>query len=186
MIPKWHYAVIIGYDLEAGLIYLHTGIEKKYSVGWKVFKRTWKRAKNWGMVAITPHKVPASVDISLANKARYLNEIIGFERTQQWNTAITAYQTSLNKWTNNNIALIGLGNSYYQLKKTKEAEQALQKLISTHPGSAIGHNNLAQLLFETGKIKKAFSHAQQAVNIGGKHLSEFQKTLAAIKKHRDR
>ena len=53
-------AVIVGYDLDADRIYLHSGPEKAMPMGFETFERTWGRGGYWAMVVTTPQRIPAA------------------------------------------------------------------------------------------------------------------------------
>ena len=53
--PRWHYAVVVGYDIPAGQLILHTGDRQQYRLSLGTFERTWRRSNNWGITAINPN-----------------------------------------------------------------------------------------------------------------------------------
>ncbi|MCK5204241.1 MAG: PA2778 family cysteine peptidase, partial [Desulfobacterales bacterium] len=42
-VPVWHYAVVIGYDLDKAVIILHSGITDQKTTALKTFENTWAR-----------------------------------------------------------------------------------------------------------------------------------------------
>lgn len=42
--PQWHYAVVVGYDLEKREMIVHSGLSEAQREPFKVFMRTWDRA----------------------------------------------------------------------------------------------------------------------------------------------
>jgi hypothetical protein len=48
--PKWHYAVVVGYDLAADEVYLHPGVPKTATVPARAFLSDWRRDGAWAMV----------------------------------------------------------------------------------------------------------------------------------------
>ena len=75
---------------------------------------------------------------------------------------------------------MGLGNSSYALGDMTEAEAAFHKATQLHPASGAAFNNLAQILYETGRKQQALQAARRAVDIGGPLLPVFQQTLEMI------
>lgn len=51
--PQWHYAVAIGYDLDASTLTLNSGTHEELVVPLATFERTWARGDYWALV-ITP------------------------------------------------------------------------------------------------------------------------------------
>jgi hypothetical protein len=159
-LPSWHYAVVVGFNLTTKTLVLRSGVEKSHY---------------WGIVVLSPDVLPET-----AQPQRYIKTIIGLESIKHWHAAQTAYKTALHRWPNNLIALIGLGNSSYQLKDLATAEQAFRTAIHYHPDSAPANNNLAQILLEEGKFSEAKTYALHAITIGGPQLTTFQATLREI------
>ncbi|MGD9007356.1 MAG: PA2778 family cysteine peptidase, partial [Desulfobacteraceae bacterium] len=53
-IPRWHYAVVIGFDLQTRSITLHSGKQPARQVALKTFHHTWRRAEFWGLLVLPP------------------------------------------------------------------------------------------------------------------------------------
>ncbi len=56
--PQWHYAVAIGYDLDAREIVLRSGVTRRLAMTLDTFERTWARSGHWAMLAL-PARAPA-------------------------------------------------------------------------------------------------------------------------------
>ncbi|MFC1820347.1 PA2778 family cysteine peptidase [Thermodesulfobacteriota bacterium] len=50
--PRWHYAVVIGYDTEKQIVILRSGEVFRKESSWSLFHRTWGRAGKWGLVVL--------------------------------------------------------------------------------------------------------------------------------------
>ncbi|MDX1488047.1 MAG: PA2778 family cysteine peptidase, partial [Acidiferrobacterales bacterium] len=160
--PKWHYAVVVGFDLSQGEIILRSGREARYVIAMRRFEHTWKRSGYWAMVSVPPDRVPHT-----ASEARYVRAIVDFERVKRWHDATRAYETALSRWPNNLVARLGLGNSRYALGDLPNAEVAYRQAIHDHPQAAPAFNNLAQVLAEQGRFPEAEVAARRAVQLGG-------------------
>ena len=57
-VPLWHYAVVIGYDLQAQTVTLHSGLNERMSMPLSTFERTWARGRHWAMVVASPDWPP--------------------------------------------------------------------------------------------------------------------------------
>ncbi|MBI2132844.1 MAG: PA2778 family cysteine peptidase [Candidatus Tectomicrobia bacterium] len=44
--PRWHYSVVVGYDLPRGEVILHSGLEARAPMPMRLFERTWARGNN--------------------------------------------------------------------------------------------------------------------------------------------
>jgi tetratricopeptide (TPR) repeat protein len=176
-VPRWHYAVLIGYDLTKGTVTLHSGNNEAREIKWSLFVRTWRRADYWGLVVLPPTRLPAS-----AEERSYLNAILGLEQAGQWEGAARAYTTALQRWPYSLGAMIGLGNSRYAMGDLIRAEQAFRNATETHPQSAEAFNNLAHVLAELGRYSEASKMARRAIALGGPRELIYRQTLYEIKK----
>lgn len=173
--PVWHYAVVIGYDLDQRVVILHSGADEFRQTPISTFEYTWARSGYWGLLILPPGKLPRTAD-----KERYLESVLTLEQTGQLQAAAAAYRTALGRWPQSEAARIGLGNSYYAMGKLAEAETAFRQASRDHPQSGIAFNNLAQTCADEGKLEEALAAARRAVKLGGPLAGTFRQTLAAI------
>src|SRR5690606_19011083 len=87
--PIWHYAVLIGYDLPASVVTLHSGTEASMPMSLDTFERTWARAGSWSMVVVDSSRIPRSVDTASALRAA-----VALERLDR-PAAMRAYESLL-------------------------------------------------------------------------------------------
>jgi hypothetical protein len=177
--PKWHYAVVVGFDLARGEITLRSGLEARHTVALTTFERTWARGDYWAVVVMPPDRLPRT-----AEETRYLESVVALERLQRHEVTAIAYATAAARWPKSLVAQLGLGNSRYRLGDLAGALEAFQRAARDHPGSAPAFNNLAQTLAELGKLKEAEAAARRAVEIGGPHIGTYRATLADIEARR--
>ena len=52
--PSWHYAVAVGYDLDAGTMLLRSGPMQRQVLALRTFEHTWKRGGHWAFVTLPP------------------------------------------------------------------------------------------------------------------------------------
>ena len=174
--PIWHYAVIIGYDLESGEIIRRSGLKQRQTMPFGVFEYVWKDEGRWAMVAVPPDRVPAT-----ATEPRYANAVIALEKSGQAKNARIAYNALLKRWPDSLAGQMGLGNTAYALKDIEAAEAAFRRATQDHPTAAAAFNNLAQVLAERGKVEEALTAAERAVSLGGPLLATTQATLEEIR-----
>jgi predicted Zn-dependent protease len=174
-LPRWHYAVAIGYDTVKGVVILHTGKNPSRQVNWPLFMRTWRRAECWGIVVLPPGRLPASGD-----EHSYMWSALGLEQAGQWEGAALAYAAALRRWPSSLGALMGLGNCRYKLGDLGCAERAFRRATEAHPTSGEACNNLAHVLAEQGRYGEALQMATRALAIGGANKSLYLQTLRKI------
>ena len=173
--PKWHYAVVVGYDIDRDIFILRTGNTDRKEMSRHWFSRYWAGSDNWAMVVMPPNKLPATAD-----EHNYVSSVAALERLGEWSQIATAYQTAVKAWPKSFIAHLGLGTAYYHLHKLRLARDNYLVAVDLEPKSAVAHNNLAQTLLELGQVKQAREHALRAVALGGNSVDQFQQTLQEI------
>lgn len=173
--PIWHYAVVVGYDLERNEVILRTGDKPRHGISLDLFELVWRDGGRWSMVALPPGKLPAT-----AAENEYAGAAATFERLGLRQEAARSYQALLERWPRNLIALIGLGNVAHASGSLAEAEAAFRRAASAHPGSVAAHNNLAQTLADLGKLEEAENVAREAAALGGPNAAAAQATLEEI------
>jgi tetratricopeptide (TPR) repeat protein len=174
--PVWHYAVVVGYDLNDFVVYRNTGVRERRDTPLPIFETIWKLDRYWSMVAVAPDRVPAT-----AEEDRYAAAVAALERTGQLKAAHTAYGAMLQRWPHSLVGAIGRGNTAYALHDLKTAEVSFRQATREHPDSAAAFNNLAQTLADRNQLQDALAAAERAVEIGGPLLKESQSTLAEIR-----
>lgn len=172
---NWHYAVVIGYDLDKREMILHSGEEVREVLTIDEFANTWQHWGHWALITLSPQRFPASV-----NEEIYLKAVMGLEQTERWSEARQAYTRASERWPHSETAWMGLGNSRYALGNLEGAEQAFRSAIETAPESSVAHNNLAHVLMEMGRQKEALEVIDQAIHLGGPHAEVFQRTRTEI------
>lgn len=174
--PVWHYAVVVGYDLQREEIILRSGLERRQVLPLTTFEHTWERAGYWAMLALPPGRVPRT-----ATEAAYISAAVALEKADQPEGAERAYESALGHWPRNLAARIGMGNAAYAQGDVKRAEKAYRQAALEHPDSPIAFNNLAQTLADQQRYFEALATANQAVSLGGPEQAAAQDTLAQIK-----
>lgn len=173
--PRWHYAVVVGFDLAQADIVLRSGDRKRHVVSMELFERTWRRGEYWAFVALPPDKLPQT-----AEETPYLQSVVALEKLGRYEEAAVAYNTALKRWPKSLGARLGLGNSLYARGDRNGAERAFRDAVRDHPQVAAAHNNLAQVLADAGNWEEAEAHARRAIELGGPQKEIFEKTLTRI------
>ncbi len=174
-VPRWHYAVVIGYDLPAGYLTLHSGTRRGYVMPLDTFLHTWRRAGSWAAVVLPADRLPATAD-----ELPYVAAVADLERLSLWPVAEQGYRTALSRWPQSPAALLGLGNARYAQGDVAGAAKAFSEAVAAAPDSAVAHNNLASVLAEQGHTSEALAHARKAVELGGDRWAEARRTLEEV------
>jgi Peptidase_C39 like family/Tetratricopeptide repeat len=173
--PVWHYAVVVGYDLNNAEVILRSGPEQRQLLPMRTFEYTWARSGYWAMVALPPGRIPETAEENSFIAAVSALEKIGDpERVQR------TYIAALGRWPGNLSAQIGVGNTAYLLHDLVQAEDAFRQATLDHPDSVAAFNNLAQTLADQKRYPEALEAARRAVSLGGPLAETAQQTLADI------
>lgn len=173
--PIWHYALVVGFDINRGEIILRSGREPRLVMAMTTFEHTWMRSGYWAMLVLPPERLPKK-----ASRLDYIKAAVALEKAGQLQSAQTAYTIALSRWSDELTALIGLGNTSYALGDFEKAEQIFRRATTVHPESAAAFNNLAQTLAYQGRYSEAIQAAREAVNLGGPHWDAVKQTLQDI------
>jgi len=173
--PVWHYAVVVGYDLDKQELIVRSAGRSRDEWSFGFLEYFWQDSGYWAMLALPPGRLPAT-----AREADYAAAAAALEQAARPREAREAYRALLGRWPDNLVGLIGLGNVEYALKDGPGAERAFRRASEAHPGSAAAFNNLAHVLAESGRLPEAEQAARRAVSLGGPLLPQSQKTLEAI------
>lgn len=173
--PVWHYAVVVGYDLQREEIILRSGLEQRQILPFTTFEHTWARSGYWAMVALPPGRMPHT-----ATETGYVAAAVAFEKAASPKDAAAAYEAALEHWPRDLVARIGLGNAAYAQGDVQSAEKAYRQATLDHPESSIAFNNLAQALADQRRYPEALNAANHAVGLGGPEHAASLDTLEHI------
>jgi tetratricopeptide (TPR) repeat protein len=160
--PSWHYAVVIGYDLDERTILLRSGTTRREKLSFRTFEKTWARSNRWGFVALKPGEVPA-----MGEPEPMIRALLDFEKKAPPGSAEKAYEAAVRKWPANLVLLMGWGNTAYANGRYQTAQKAFRQAISAHPQSAAAYNNLAHAQLALGQVAAARDSANEAMRLAG-------------------
>ncbi|WP_374496804.1 PA2778 family cysteine peptidase [Vogesella indigofera] len=172
--PSWHYAVVVGYDLERGQLLLRSGPMRRQVMTLRTFGHTWQRSQYWAFVALPPGRLPASVTEQDATRA-----LVAFERNAKPATAVTAYRAARQRWPHNTTLAMGLGNALYASGDLPAAAQVFRDTATTHQLAA-AYNNLARILLQQGHTAEARQAAEGGLALAGPLRATLLDTLRDI------
>ena len=155
--PRWHYAVLVGYDLDARVLVLRSGTTARELLPMHTFEHTWARAGHWAISVQPPGRWPVT-----ATARQALVAAIGFERSAPPVQAALAYRSLLQRWPGQLLAGIGLGNALQAAGDLDGAAAAFAEVAAQHH-SAVAWNNLARVRLAQGDLACARTAAEQAV-----------------------
>ncbi|MFZ3184383.1 MAG: PA2778 family cysteine peptidase [Pseudomonas sp.] len=143
--PRWHFAVVVGYDRDEGSLVLRSGTSKRWLTDFASFDNTWARSGRWAVLTLPPERLPADAQL-----LPWLTAASDLEQTGHRRTARQAYLTATQRWPEQPLGWFALANNSYAAGDRPGAEQALRASIEHAPDFAAGWFNLSQLLAEQG------------------------------------
>ncbi|MCO5101584.1 MAG: PA2778 family cysteine peptidase [Burkholderiaceae bacterium] len=174
--PIWHYAVLVGYDLPAGIVVLHSGTEASMPMSIDTFERTWTRAGSWSMVVVDPSRIPSAVDTMTALRAA-----VALERLDRA-AALHAYEALLARAPDERLVAFARANALLADERPRAAIDAYRALLARHPDFADAWNNLAHALADAGDTQAAERAAERAVALGGRALPVYRQTAERMRR----
>lgn len=180
VLPRWHYAVVIGFDLARGQVRLHSGTTAGLELPLSVFERTWARSGYWAMTAAAPDALPLTADAEALLRAAAALERVDARAAASSYTALSAREPALYG------AWFGLGNARYATGDPAGALAAFDRATRIDPDAADAWNNLALVQLALGRPADARASAARAVALGGPRAARYRETLDAIERARTR
>ncbi len=171
--PQWHYAVVIGYDLDDETLTLHTGVTPNYQLDFATFERTWQRGGHWLLLMLPPDKTSRQLDPFLYTKAA--QDLLRTQRdsaaagASAGNSAgVSALRSATAQWPEYWLSYFLLGNHYAAPEGNSETALALQWFAKGLPVARqqIAYlNNYALLLSHYGCPDAAVSLLDEALRL---------------------
>ena len=158
--PQWHYAIVVGFDLDTRDFILHSGTHKNYRLTFSTFERTWSRADYWGLVILKPGQVPAG-----ASELIYLRAVHDMELANTGVDPAPMYQAAHQRWPSSPLPLLSYANSDYRRGNTDRAMKSLRQLLRDHPTNSQAWNNLAYVARDSQCYQLAVVAARTAYKL---------------------
>ena len=156
--PRWHYAVVVGYDPVRDRFVLRSGRKERKEERTRNFLRSWSLSKNWGLAVIRPGELPAS-----ATAAAWARTVAGSEPLLDAALVVQAYDAALARWPEDPLLLFASANFRYGAGRVREARDQYRRVLAVQPDHAAARNNLASLLLEQGCVDEARNEIARAL-----------------------
>jgi tetratricopeptide (TPR) repeat protein len=160
--PGWHYAVVVGYDVESQVFLLRSGTERRLEVPAARFLATWDRADRWAVVVLQPGQMPGTADLS-----RYIEAAAALEAVGRIDAAGIAYRAAAMQWPRDALPRLALGNVALTRGDFAAAESEYRQAIELDRGNVAAHNNLAEVLLRRRCVSAARSELEIAKELAG-------------------
>lgn len=145
ILPRWHYAVVIGYDAATDKFILRSGEKRRQEWRARTFMVAWHNGGRWALVVLRPGETPAS-----ANPTLYLEAAADFERGASAADSRLAFDAAVKRWPDEAVAWIGRGTAEYRAGNFPAAARDYAAALRLDAGNVGARNNLAQALLDLG------------------------------------
>ena len=141
--PRWHYAVVVGYDAGKDVFTLRSGTTQREEMRTRRFMVAWHYAGRWAMVVLRPGETAANADAKI-----YLESAAEFERAATPADARAVFDAAVRRWPGEAVALVGRGTAEYRLGNLHGAARDYSAALALDASQAGARNNLAQTLVD--------------------------------------
>jgi tetratricopeptide (TPR) repeat protein len=150
LLPRWHYAVVVGYDSTSDRLVLRSGATRRQVLSARNFMRAWDNGGRWALVLLKPGEMPA-----MASPATYLEAAASFERSASPADARLVFDAALRRWPDQAIAWIGRGTAEYRAGAFTAAARDYAAALRVDDANIGARNNLAMSLLDLGCPSRA-------------------------------
>lgn len=140
-VPQWHYAVVVGYDLDKELVVLRSGTSERRITPFSTFERTWQRGDYWAYVLTKPGEIPVTAEL-----LEYSHSATALMQAGHQQAALKAFKAASQHWPDQALPQMTLGNALYANGDFAQARDAFNRAVTIDPGNAQAWNNLAYTL----------------------------------------
>jgi hypothetical protein len=144
-LPRWHYAVVVGFSRDSGYL-LRSGRTERQWESVQDFMTRWQGGGFWGLVALPPGDLPASVEDPQA----LARSVALAEAYLQPFAAREAWSALRSRWPEQPDVLFGAANAQRRAGDTDAAAALYRALLRRDVGHAAARNNFADLLLYEG------------------------------------
>jgi tetratricopeptide (TPR) repeat protein len=137
-VPRWHYAVVVGYNLTTQQLILRSGTDKRRLISFANFEQTWRRGQYWAYVFVQPGQIPTT-----AEPLAYTHAASDLFKAGYESEALASFSAAAERWTDLALPHMVLGNTKYAAKDYSAAQQAFSDAIAAEPTNPQAWNNLA-------------------------------------------
>jgi tetratricopeptide (TPR) repeat protein len=148
--PRWHYAVLVGYDPDKDVFVLRSGTKRRQEMRTRRFMVAWHYGGRWAMVVLRPGETAA-----LDDPKSFLEAAADFERAAKPADARATFDAAVRRWPREPVAHVGRGTAEYRLGELQAAARDYARALEIDASQAGARNNLAQTLLDLGCPRRA-------------------------------
>lgn len=173
--PVWHYAVVIGFDIDRQLVILRSGRTKREVMKISTFYEFFKNGGHWKLIAVPTTMVPPGV-----SEDTYIKSAYDLEQTLDDEIVQFAYETAVKKWPQSLMVKLAAANYFFDKYHYEIAHDLYADVLKQDADEPIALNNMAETLYYLGEFDEALDFIERAIKQHGKYKKEFDDTRRKI------
>ncbi|MEM8766396.1 MAG: PA2778 family cysteine peptidase [Pseudomonadota bacterium] len=158
--PRWHYAVVVGFDQDREQVILRSGREQRRLESFDAFLRRWARSDAWAVVLLKPGELPAQ-----ASADGYLRALIDASGRLAAADFERSLAVALRRWPRSADLNFAAANAARSSGDFDAARERFQKTLQLQPEHLGALNNYADLLLALGCVSEAQKNIDTAINL---------------------
>jgi hypothetical protein len=143
--PRWHYAVVAGYEADGHRWLLRSGRRRHHRESHDMFWLRWAKADHWAIVIPPPGDLPATVSADQA-----LQALADAEPVLPVSLARVNWEAALARWPGDHRIQFATANTRRAAGEPVAAAALYRQLLASEPGHLAARNNYADLLLASG------------------------------------
>jgi tetratricopeptide (TPR) repeat protein len=166
-LPRWHYAVIVGYEPDRQVVVLRSGREARRRESLERFTRSWTAAGEWALVTVEPGRLPRHAD-----PAAYLRAVTDAEPAFPAEASGAALEAALTRWPGNADLAFAAANQARAAGNSLRATELYRDALASDPEHLGALNNYA--------ARPLIERALEAAGDGSPFLPVLEATLEEV------
>jgi hypothetical protein len=160
--PRWHYAVVVGFEPERQRVILRSGRTARRLESYASFDRTWSLAGRWAMVILAPGELPAD-----GRPDAYLHSLLEAADALTPDQLTLGIQAGLAEWPDDPDLTFAAANQARAAGASARAGELYRRTLALAPDHAGALNNYADLLAAEGCYASALDRIGQGLALLG-------------------
>jgi len=159
-LPRWHYAVVVGYDPAARTVLLRSGRQARRQEGIERFDRSWTLAGRWAVRLLRPGELP-----STAEPGTYLRAVMESRHALRESDVGLALAAGAAHWPGSANLAFAAANHALESGDTHAAVVLYEQALSADADHLGALNNLADLMLSLGEVARARALIDRALSL---------------------
>ena len=159
-LPRWHYAVVVGYDPTRETVLLRSGRDSRREEPVGRFERSWSLAERWAVRVLKPGEIPTT-----AEPDTYLRSVMNSRQSLTATDLGKALTAGAIHWPGSADLAFAMANLALEQSDTETALAFYEQALAANPDHLGALNNLADLMLSLGEVARARALIDRAIEV---------------------